>query len=140
MVPLLPSVTIFSATERAALAFARVVVMRRCLMRLQTRLASMALRCSNWRPSLAVLLRCRIKRPLADELAVFLGRLEQLRLETHAKRQIERSQLVLDLVERFLAEIPVLEHLAFGLHGQLADCGDIRIVEAVGRANAELDF
>ena len=60
-VPLLPSVTIFSATERAALALASVVVTRLCLIRLQTRLASIALRCSPVRPSLAVRLRCRIK-------------------------------------------------------------------------------
>ena len=36
---------------------ALVVVTRRCLMRLQTRFASIALRCSDVRPSLAVRLR-----------------------------------------------------------------------------------
>src|SRR5881397_213784 len=59
-VPALPRVTNFSATDRAALALASVVVMRPCLMRLETRFASIALRCWNWRPSLAVRLRCRM--------------------------------------------------------------------------------
>src|SRR5665213_2986363 len=63
MVPFLPSVTIFSATERAALALARVVVTRRCSIRLQTRLASIALRCSEVRPSLAVRFKCLMAVP-----------------------------------------------------------------------------
>src|SRR6266487_2310538 len=102
MEPRLPSVTSFSATERAALALAKVVVMRLCLMRLQTRLASMALRCSNWRPSLAVRLRCRIKLS-KGELAVFFGRFEQFRLEGHAEGQTQCGKLFFDFVQRFLA-------------------------------------
>jgi len=46
-----------SATERAAFALASVVVTRLCLMRLQTRLASIAFRCWPVRPSLAVRFR-----------------------------------------------------------------------------------
>src|SRR3954471_23634958 len=98
MLPFLPSVTIFSATDRAALAFARVVVTRLCLMRLQTRFASIALRCSNWRPSLSVLLRCRIN-VLSHDLAVLFGRLEQFGLEVHSQRQSQRGQFVFDLVQ-----------------------------------------
>src|SRR3954465_866814 len=60
MVPLLPRVTIFSATDRAALALATGVITRLCLIRLQTRFLSIALRCSPVRPNLAVRLRCRI--------------------------------------------------------------------------------
>src|SRR5437764_11596676 len=120
MVPLLPRVTIFSATERAALALARLVVMRLCSIRLQTMLASIALRCSNWRPSLAVLLRCRIKRCSGSHnLPVFFRRLQQFLFEIHAESQAKGGKLVLDFVERLFAEITVLQHLAFGFHRQL---------------------
>src|SRR2546423_8497688 len=92
MVPLLPRVIIFSATERAALALARVVVTRLCLIRLQTRFASIALRCSDVRPSLAVRLRCRINLESRD---FRLRRVvDQARLERHAERKAERRQLV----------------------------------------------
>src|ERR1041384_284293 len=115
MVPLLPSVTLFSATERAALALASVVWTRRCLIRLQTRLASMAFRCVPVRPSLAVRFRCRIN---SGRQGFFLfGRLEQFRIDIHAQAQTQRLELVLDLVERFLSEIAILEHLGLGLHG-----------------------
>src|SRR5512135_3745293 len=103
MVPLLPRVTIFSATERAALALARVVVTRLCLMRLETKLASIALRCSPVRPSLAVRFKCLIGNDLwscGDEagerlpahwsnlfgLGFFLGPFQQAGLEGHAER------------------------------------------------------
>ena len=46
--------------DRAALALAKVVTTRLCLMRLQTKLASIAFRCSPVRPNLAVRLRWRI--------------------------------------------------------------------------------
>src|SRR5579863_5386964 len=99
--PDLPSVTIFSATERAALALARVVVTRLCLIRLQTRLASIALRCWPVRPSLAVRLRWRIGfRLVQDPGGLVLGRLEQVRLESHAQRQPQRLEFVFDFVER----------------------------------------
>src|SRR5258708_31648760 len=112
MVPCLPSVTIFSATERAALALARVVVTRLCLMRLQTRLASIALRCSPVRPSLAVRLRCRISILLPGERVrrgFFLRRFQQVALEGHAQGQAQGGQFIFDFVERFLAEVSVLE-------------------------------
>src|SRR5215469_10835549 len=119
MVPLLPRVTIFSATDRAALALARVVVTRRCLIRLQTRLASMALRCWPVRPSLAVRLRCRISHLLVRQSrsgAFVLGCLEQVRLEAHPQGKTQGLEFLLDFVERFLAEVAVLEHFLLGLH------------------------
>ena len=61
---LLARVTMLSAMLRAALAFASVVVMRRALIRLQTRLDSSASRCADVRPSLIVFFRCLMKRLL----------------------------------------------------------------------------
>src|SRR5580704_18571578 len=87
-VPALPRVIIFSATERAALALAKVVVTRRCLIRLQTRLASMRLRCVPVLPSLAVRLRWRISLVLAGQL-VFLGGLEERGIDVHAQGKIQ---------------------------------------------------
>src|SRR5580692_8450771 len=98
MVPLLPSVTSFSATERAALALAKVVVTRRCLMRLQTRFASIALRCSEVRPSLAVRLRCRID-PLFRRRFFLRRVVNQSRLEAHAERQTQGGQFVFDFIQ-----------------------------------------
>src|SRR5688572_30651963 len=159
--PLLPSVTSFSATERTALALARVVWIRLCLIRLHTIFASIALRCSNWRPSLAVLLRCRISlkpppyvggymfrfplrrakwRRLLDDGFLFFRCVEQLRLDVHAEAQAQRGELVLDFVQRLLAEIAVLQHFGLGLHGQLTDGGNVRVVEAVRGADAQLNF
>src|SRR5215831_5797496 len=101
MLPFLPSVTIFSATERAAFALARVVVTRLCLIRLQTRLASIALRCSPVRPSLAVRFRWRILQSncLPRQSGDFFFRsLEQVGLETHPEREAQGGQFLFDFV------------------------------------------
>src|SRR5436190_19681401 len=98
MVPLLPSVTIFSATERAALALASVVRTRLCLIKLQTRFASIALRCAPVRTSLAIRLRCLIGQMQLDPGLVFFGKLKQPRIASHAKAQAQRSELRLDCV------------------------------------------
>jgi hypothetical protein len=66
--------------------------------------------------------------------------LDQARLKIHAERQAERGQLVFDFVERFLAEVAILEHFLLALHRQLADGGDVRVVQAVRRADAQFDF
>jgi hypothetical protein len=60
--------------------------------------------------------------------------------EGHAEAEAELDELVLDLVERLLAEVAVLEHLRLGLHGELADGGDVGVVEAVGGAHREFDL
>ena len=39
----------------------------------------------------------------------------QTRLEFHTQTQTELLELVLDLVERFLPEVAILEHLTLGL-------------------------
>src|ERR1041384_5704299 len=124
MVPRLPNVTIFSATDRAALALARVVVTRLCSIRLQTRFASMALRCDPVRPSLAVLLRWRME---ILGFRLFFRRLEQRRINIHAERKPEAGEFFFDFVERLFAEVAVFEHLGFGLHRELADGRDVGV-------------
>src|SRR5437763_16134063 len=99
--PRLPRVTSFSATDRAALAFASVVVTRLCLIRLQTRLASIALRCSPVRSGFAVRVKWRIDALLADhrhDRVVFLGRFEKVGLEGHRQKQTKCLELVFDFV------------------------------------------
>src|SRR2546423_15067191 len=110
MVPVLPRVTIFSATERAALALASVVVIRLCLIKLQTRLASIALRWEPVRPSLAVRLRCLMGQMLLDAGLLFLGQVEKRRIDIHTKAQAQAGELLLDFVQRYFAEIALLEH------------------------------
>src|SRR5476649_1654908 len=100
-VPPLPSVTSFSASGRAALALARVVLTRLWRMRLATRLASMASRCCEVRPSLRVFFWWRMAL-----LGFGFGdrKVDEAGFELHAKAEAEVLELVLDFVERFLAE------------------------------------
>jgi hypothetical protein len=70
----------------------------------------------------------------------FLLGVEQALVELHAKGKAEGFELLLDLVERLLAEVPVLEHLLLGLHRQFAHRGDVGVVQAVGCANRQLDL
>src|SRR5208283_3993377 len=44
----------------------------------------------------------------------------------------------LNLIQRFFAEIPVLQHLSLGLHGYLTDRGDVGVVQTVCRTDREL--
>lgn len=75
------------------------------------------------------------------DLGFLLGdRIEKTLIEFHAKRKAESLELFLDLVKRFLAEVSILEHLLFGLHRQLADGSDVRVVKAIGRADGEFDL
>src|SRR5207245_4137122 len=67
------------------------------------------------------------------------NRFDQTSLEFHPETQAELLQFVFDLVERLLAEVTVLEHFAFGLLRELANGGDVSVVQAVSRAHAQLD-
>ena len=58
----------------------------------------------------------------------------------HPQREAEMGEFVFDFVERFLAEVPVLEHFDFGLRGELANGGDVGVVQAVGGADAEFNL
>src|SRR5207253_10360376 len=68
------------------------------------------------------------------------NRFDQTSLELHPETQAELLQFVFDLVERLLAEVTILEHFAFGLLRELANGGDVGVVQAVSRANAQLNF
>src|SRR5690606_27638140 len=69
-----------------------------------------------------------------------LLRVEQALVELHAEGETEGFELLLDLVQRFFAEVAVLEHLLLGLHRQLTNGRDVGVVEAVGGADRELDL
>ena len=72
-----------------------------------------------------------------------LGRgrvVEEGDVEGVAEAEAEVDELVLDFVEGLFAEVAVLEHVVLGLEGELADGGDVGVVEAVGGADGELDF
>src|ERR1051325_3276573 len=75
-----------------------------------------------------------------SEAGFFFGCFEEFGLEGHSESQSQGREVFFDFVERFLAEVAILEHLRFALHRELADSRDIRVVQAVGGANAELDF
>src|SRR5438552_6681560 len=105
------------------------------------------------RPSLSVFFRCLMARKTKLSIQqLFLGRsawrgtiaarrhLYKTRIELHAETQPELLQFVFDLVERFLAEIAILQHLGLGFLGKLTDGCNIRVVQAIRRADTELNF
>ena len=49
-------------------------------------------------------------------------------------------QFVLDFIERFLAEVAILQHFSLGLLGKLPDRGDVRIVQAIRCTHTQLDL
>ena len=66
--------------------------------------------------------------------------LELLAIVGHAEREAHRPEHRLDLVERLLAEILRLEQLGLGLRHEVGDGPDVRGLEAVGRADGELEL
>src|SRR6266571_5089311 len=99
MVPALPSVSIFSATERAALAFASVghpLVLNETANQI----------CQHRVPMLAGAAKFGGSFPMTHDgssdsksFGFFLGRLEQGGIDIHAQRQTERRQLFFDFVQ-----------------------------------------
>ncbi len=73
-------------------------------------------------------------------LACGTGPVSRDEIHLNAQGKTQFQQFVLDFVEGFFAEIAVLEHFAFALHGKLANGRDIGIVEAVGGTHGKLDF
>src|SRR5207244_11162933 len=67
-------------------------------------------------------------------------RFHQTRIKFHSQSESEGSELVLNLVKRFLAEVSILQHFRLGFLGELAHGGDIGVVQAIGGADAQLDF
>src|SRR5215212_3003805 len=58
----------------------------------------------------------------------------------HAERQPEAGQHVLDLVERFTAEVLRREHLTLGALHEIAEGADVRVLEAVRGAHGEVEL
>src|SRR5271157_102418 len=58
----------------------------------------------------------------------------------HAEMQPHLRQHFLDLVERLAAEVRRAQHLALGLLDEVADVGDVVVLEAVGRTDRELEL
>src|SRR4029077_6474661 len=61
-------------------------------------------------------------------------------IEFHPKTQPKLLQFVLDFVQRFLAKIAILQHFGLGFLRKLTNGGDIRVVQTIGGAHAELDL
>ncbi len=104
------------------------------------------------RPSFIVFFWCRIAK-LADARWLLRARsigaggdidcnrrFHQTGIKFHSQPESEGSEFVLNLVKRFLAEVPILQHFRLGFLGELAHGGDIGVVQTIGRADAQLDF
>ena len=83
----------------------------------------------------------RVSRAIQAGAVAARWDIDQAGVEFHAPDlDCKLLQLVLDFVERFLAEVAILEHLRFGFLRELADGGDVGVVQAIRRAHAELDL
>ena len=71
-----------------------------------------------------------------DSLLLF----EEIGIELVAEREAELNKLRLDLRQRLLAEVAVLEHISFRLGSELTDRRDVRVVEAVRSTDAQFDL
>src|SRR5207237_5808855 len=103
-------------------------------------------------PNCLFLMSHRLASSKSDALGCDLGgaisrstidsrdRFDQSNFELHSQTETELLKLVFDFVERFLPEVAVLEHFAFGLLRELTNGGDVGVVQAIGSANTELDF
>src|SRR3954447_24049371 len=123
--PRFASVISFSTSGLTALAFASVVLMRSWSMTSTQRLASSALRCEALRDS------------LWRGFWWGLGASAQLVVAEVEPALVERLD---DLVDRLLAEVRDRGQLALGLRDQVADGLDAGPLEAVVRADAELEL
>src|SRR5581483_1486431 len=124
--PRRPSVIICSANGLTAFAFASVVLMRPCSMSEHARFAYSALRWDASRPSF---------------LPVRAWRTALLQRSAVApQRQPVLRERLLDLFDRLLAEVRDGAELVLGLHHEIADRLDPDALEAVVRADAELEL
>src|SRR6266550_2912449 len=133
--PRRPSVISFSAYGLTALAFASVVLMRPCSKSEHARFAYIAFRCAESRPSFLPCMPCRIALCLeaqpaaAAAVAVVAAEVEPVLL-----------QGLLDLLDRLLAEVRDRGELVLRLHHEVADRLDTDALQAVVRADAELEL
>src|SRR5947207_11737336 len=126
--PRRPSVIIFSAYGLTAFAFASVVRIRPCSISEQARFAYSARRCDASRPSFLPVRPCR------------MALLETAAAVVAAEGQALLLQGLLDLLDRLLAEVRDGSELVLRLHDQIADRLDSDALEAVVRADAELEL
>src|SRR6186713_3391019 len=134
-----------SATRFSSLALASVVSMRSCATRLAVSARNIALRWLVLRLNCRPALRCLIVRFLESLLALGLLRLPALQhpgpvVELHAETQAHGGQDLFDFFERLATKVLGLEHVLLGLLNQLADQGDVGVLQAVGRAHAQLEL
>src|SRR5881394_3053103 len=101
----LPSVITFSTNGRSALAFGKVVMTRSWKMSDTVKFLRSAARCAVFRCS-----------DLPATLCIMAVGLRRSLVLAHAEAQVEaeRGELVLDLLERGLAEVAHLEQLRLG--------------------------
>src|SRR5664279_53840 len=127
--PRRPSVIIFSAYGLTAFAFAWVVLIRPCSISEHARFAYNAFRWAESRPSFLPVFACLIELLLQAPAAVVAAEVEPVLLER-----------LLDLFDRLLAEVRDRGELVLGLHDEVADRLDADALEAVVRADAELEL
>src|SRR5215471_1240112 len=130
-----------SVTRRSSFALVSVVSMRSWAMRLAARFLNIARRWLAFRPNLRPALRCRMTAPLVAVL-LRLPALEHLGpvVDLHAQRKAHTAQDLFDLLQRLAAEVLGLEHVLLGPLHQLADEGDVGVLQAIGRTDGELEL
>src|SRR5579864_4145830 len=124
--PRRPSVIICSAKGLTALAFASVVRMRPCSISEHARFAYSALRWDESRPSFFPVRAWRIALLEAPAVA--------------PQREAVLREGLLDLFDRLLAEVRDGRELVLRLHDEVADRLDADALQAVVRADAELEL
>src|SRR5215207_2892300 len=124
--PRRPSVIIFSAIGRTAFAFATVVLILPCSISEPARFEYSALRCAESRPSFFPERWWRTAAVLQGVVA--------------AQVETVRGERLLDLFDRLLAEVRNRSELALGLRDEVADRLDPDPLQAVVRADAELEL
>src|SRR5581483_1163175 len=127
MSPRRPSVIICSASGLTAFAFASVVLIRPCSINAPARFEYSARRWAESRPSFFPARWCRMARLEGGALLA-------------AQRQAVRAEGLLDLLDRLLAEVRDGGELGLGLRDEVADRLDPDALQAVVRADAELEL
>src|SRR5207248_10572416 len=133
--PRRPSVISFSASGFTAFAFASVVLIRSCSISEHVRFAYSALRWAESRPSFLPVRAWRTSL-LRDSVAAAAAAAAIVT----AQRQTVLPKGLLDLFDRLLAEVRDRGQLVLGLHDEIADRLDADALEAVVRADAELEL
>src|SRR5436190_10659554 len=123
MSPRRPSVIIFSATGRTALAFASVVLIRPCSISAPARFEYSALRCAASRPSFLPARWCLMSSAVVSPQIETLG-----------------GQRLLHFLDGLAPEIRDRGQLGVRLGHELADRLDSDALEAVVRADAQFEL